>query len=47
MSPEGELLQMLTDEDGRHVAYTTAATEHKGRLWLGTVVMSYVSYLDL
>ena len=47
VSPEGEVLQTLTDMDGRHIAFTSSVTEVDGRLWLGNVVQSYISYLDI
>lgn len=38
LSPQGEILQLLLDPDGSRVATASAATEHKGRLFLGSIM---------
>ncbi|EFN57394.1 hypothetical protein CHLNCDRAFT_20987 [Chlorella variabilis] len=47
VSPEGEVLQVLMDPDGSHVASVSSVTEHDGKLFLGNLGGNYVSVLDL
>ena len=46
VSPGGEILRTLMDQYGAHVAFVSSVTEHGDRLFLGNVVLSYVSYVD-
>jgi hypothetical protein len=48
----GQVVDFLQDPDGRHVATVSAVSEEVTvgggtRLWLGNLVGSYVSYVDL
>eukprot|EP00878_Enallax_costatus_P025649 GHUV01027461.1.p1 GENE.GHUV01027461.1~~GHUV01027461.1.p1 ORF type:complete len:393 (+),score=76.33 GHUV01027461.1:116-1294(+) len=48
ISPEGEMLQLLLDPDGSRVATASAATEHNGRLFLGSIMGGpFVSFVNL
>jgi hypothetical protein len=38
VSPEGRILQLLLDPTGARVATASAATEHNGRLFLGSIM---------
>lgn len=44
---DGRTGEMLTDTTGRHVSFVSAVSEHDGKLFLGNLVGSYVSVLDL
>lgn len=46
VSPAGEVLHFLMDPDGSVVSAVSSVTEHKGRLYFGTVSGDYASYLD-
>ena len=46
VSAAGEVLQFLMDPDGSVVSAVSSVTEHKGRLYFGTVSGDYASYLD-
>ncbi|GAX85618.1 hypothetical protein CEUSTIGMA_g13033.t1 [Chlamydomonas eustigma] len=47
VSPQGEILASLWDPTGERVRGISAVEEHMGRLWLGNLKGSGVSYLDL
>jgi hypothetical protein len=38
VSPEGRIKQLLLDPTGARVATASAATEHNGRLFLGSIM---------
>lgn len=38
ISPEGRMINMLLDPTGARVATASAATEHNGRLFLGSIL---------
>jgi hypothetical protein len=45
--PDGRTGELLTDPSGAHVSFVSAVSEHDGKLFLGNLVGSYVSVLDL
>lgn len=53
VNDDGQVVDFLLDPDGRHVATVSAVSEEVTaagggtRLWLGNLVGSYVSYVDL
>lgn len=48
VSPQGEVLDCLLDEDGSHVKSITSVVEAAdGKLWLGILMGNSVSYFDL
>ena len=47
VSPSGEVLASLWDQQGESVSGVSSVEEHDGRLWLGNVKGSGVSYYDL
>lgn len=48
VSAEGAPLQLLLDEDGRHVSHISCVTPAPGgRLYLGNVHGDYISYVDV
>eukprot|EP00879_Flechtneria_rotunda_P014401 GHRR01015048.1.p1 GENE.GHRR01015048.1~~GHRR01015048.1.p1 ORF type:complete len:431 (+),score=160.92 GHRR01015048.1:224-1516(+) len=48
ISPEGKMLQLLLDPTGARVATASAATEHNGRLFLGSIMGGpFISYIEL
>ncbi|XWS28478.1 hypothetical protein CRYUN_Cryun25bG0073200 [Craigia yunnanensis] len=46
-SPEGKLLQVLEDSEGKVVKAVSEVEERDGKLWLGSVVMSFVAVYNL
>jgi hypothetical protein len=44
---DGAVLDFLMDPNGSHVSHISAALEHDGKLFLGNLAGSYVSYVDL
>ena len=46
VSEEGDVLQMLMDSDGSHVAVTSAVVETDKYLYLGNLNGAYVSRMD-
>ncbi|KAJ8446158.1 hypothetical protein Cgig2_015929 [Carnegiea gigantea] len=46
-SPEGELLQVLEDRPGKVVRAISEVEERDGKLWMGSVLMSFVAVYDL
>jgi hypothetical protein len=44
---DGEIVDFLHDPDGSRVAFVSAVSESKGRLFVGNLVQDYVSVLDL
>ncbi|GAB2285626.1 cohesin loading factor Ssl3 [Dionaea muscipula] len=46
-SPEGELLQVLEDLDGKVVRAVSEVDEHDGKLWMGSVLMNFIAVYDL
>ena len=47
VSPSGEVLASLWDQQGEAVVGVSSVEEHDGRLWLGNLRGSGVSYYDL
>ncbi|KAL4859800.1 Adipocyte plasma membrane-associated protein [Chlorella vulgaris] len=47
LSAQGEVVQALTDPDGRHVSHISSVTEHADKLFIGNLAKDYVSVLDL
>ncbi|WIA17796.1 hypothetical protein OEZ85_009308 [Tetradesmus obliquus] len=48
VSPDGRILQLLLDPTGARVATASAATEHNGRLFLGSIMGGpFISYVNL
>jgi len=47
VSAEGEILELLQDPTGAHADFLTSATEHNGRLYLGSLALSYIGVVDL
>lgn len=47
ISGSGEVLDLLHDPQGSHVAYVSAVSEAGGRLFIGNLVQDYVSVIDL
>ncbi|KAF8055388.1 MET1B [Scenedesmus sp. PABB004] len=48
ITPEGRILQLLLDPTGARVATASAATEHRGRLFLGSIMGGpFISYVEL
>ncbi|XP_022988497.1 protein STRICTOSIDINE SYNTHASE-LIKE 3 [Cucurbita maxima] len=46
-SPEGKLLQILEDSQGKVVKAASEVEEKDGKLWIGSVLMSFVAVYDL
>lgn len=46
VSTEGQVLRMLMDSDGSHVAATAAVLETEKYLYFGNLAETYVSRLD-
>lgn len=46
-SPEGKLLQILEDRQGKVVKAISAAEEKDGKLWMGSVLMPFVAVYQL
>ncbi|KAE8683669.1 Protein STRICTOSIDINE SYNTHASE-LIKE 3 [Hibiscus syriacus] len=46
-SPEGKLLQVLEDSEGKVVKAISEAEERDGKLWLGSVLMPFVAVYNL
>ncbi|XVF47043.1 hypothetical protein PTKIN_Ptkin03bG0077500 [Pterospermum kingtungense] len=46
-SPEGKLLQILEDSEGKVVKAVSEVDERDGKLWLGSVLMPFVAVYDL
>ncbi|XVE59705.1 hypothetical protein DITRI_Ditri05aG0067600 [Diplodiscus trichospermus] len=46
-SPEGKLLQVLEDSEGKVVKAVSEVEERDGKLWLGSVLMPFVAVYDL
>lgn len=46
-SPEGKLLQILEDSQGKVVRAASEVEEKDGKLWIGSVLMSFVAVYDL
>lgn len=42
-SPDGELLQVLEDSQGKVVRAVSEVEEHDGKLWLGSVLMPFIA----
>lgn len=47
VSPEGQVLTVLADQEGGFVSHVSSALEHKGHLFLGNLVGDYISVFDL
>ena len=43
MDGEGTVLRVLRDSSGRAVRAVSEVEEHGGRLWFGSVIMSFIS----
>lgn len=46
-SPEGKLLQVLEDSEGKVVRAVSEVEERDGKLWMGSVLMPFVAVYDL
>ncbi|XP_054810857.1 protein STRICTOSIDINE SYNTHASE-LIKE 3 [Prosopis cineraria] len=46
-SPEGKLLQILEDSQGKVVRAVSEVEERDGKLWIGSVLMPFVAVYDL
>ncbi|XP_022921565.1 protein STRICTOSIDINE SYNTHASE-LIKE 3-like [Cucurbita moschata] len=46
-SPQGKLLQILEDSEGKVVKAASEVEEKDGKLWIGSVLMSFVAVYDL
>lgn len=46
-SPDGKLLQILEDSQGKVVRAVSEAEERDGKLWLGSVLMPFIAVYDL
>lgn len=46
-SPDGELLQILEDRQGKVVRAVSEVEEKDGKLWLGSVLMPFIAVYDL
>ncbi|KAK6235312.1 hypothetical protein SCA6_010649 [Theobroma cacao] len=46
-SPEGKLLQVLEDSEGKVVRAVSEVEERDGQLWMGSVLMPFVAVYDL
>lgn len=46
-SPEGKLLQLLEDSEGKVVKAVSEVEEKDGKLWLGSVLMPFVAVYNL
>lgn len=46
-SPEGKLLQILEDRQGKVVRAVSEVEERDGKLWMGSVLMSFISVYQL
>ncbi|XP_038878317.1 protein STRICTOSIDINE SYNTHASE-LIKE 3-like [Benincasa hispida] len=46
-SPEGKLLQILEDNQGKVVRVASEVEEKDGKLWIGSVLMSFLAVYDL
>lgn len=46
-SPEGKVLQILEDSQGKVVKAVSEAEEKDGKLWMGSVLMPFIAVFDL
>lgn len=46
-SPEGKLLQILEDSQGKVVRAVSEVEEKDGKLWMGSVLMPFLAVYDL
>lgn len=46
-SPEGRILQILEDSEGKVVKAISEVEEKDGRLWIGSVLMPFVAVYNL
>ncbi|KAK8655226.1 hypothetical protein V6N13_107814 [Hibiscus sabdariffa] len=46
-SPDGKLLRVLEDSEGKVVKAVSESDERDGKLWLGSVLMPYIAVYDL
>lgn len=46
-SPEGKLLQILEDRQGKVIRAISEVEEREGKLWMGSVLMSFISVYQL
>ncbi|OMO51605.1 Six-bladed beta-propeller, TolB-like protein [Corchorus capsularis] len=46
-SPDGKLLQILEDSEGKVVRAVSEVEEKDGKLWIGSVLMSFIAVYDL
>lgn len=46
-SPEGRLVKVLEDSEGKVVRSVSEVEEKDGKLWLGSVLMNFVAVFDL
>lgn len=46
-SPEGKLLRILEDSEGKVVRAVSAVEEKDGKLWVGSVLMPFMAVYNL
>ena len=46
-SPEGKLVQILEDSEGKVVRSVSEVEEKDGKLWIGSVLMPFVAVYSL
>lgn len=46
-SPEGKVLQVWEDSQGRAVKAVSEVEERDGKLWMGSVLMPFMAVYDL
>lgn len=46
-SSEGKVLQILEDSQGKVVKAASEVEEKDGKLWIGSVLMSFIAVYDL
>jgi len=46
-SPEGKLMHVLEDSEGKVVRSVSEVEEKDGKLWMGSVLMNFVAVYDL
>ncbi|PKU61956.1 hypothetical protein MA16_Dca027907 [Dendrobium catenatum] len=46
-SPEGKLLELLEDQQGKVVRAASEVEEKDGKLWIGSVLMPFIAVFTL
>jgi hypothetical protein len=46
-SPEGKILQILEDSEGKVVKAVSEVEEKDGKLWIGSVMMPFIAVYNL